>query len=165
MSIEIYIFDICARTDQNGIPIDRRVDGGLDGRVISRDLDGRGEDQGREEQQRQKLMADAMAVEEAGAFAVVLECIPSDLAAEITQSITIPTIGIGAGRDCDGQVLVYHDVLGLFERFTPRFVKQYLNLAPMIKEAMEQYKKEVEEGTFPGPDHVFKMSQDEADKI
>ena len=83
----------------------------------------------------------------------------------VTKELSIPTIGIGAGKDCDGQVLVYHDVLGLFERFTPKFVKQYLNLAPMIKEAIIQYKKEVEEGQFPGPDHVFKMSQEEADKI
>ena len=96
---------------------------------------------------------------------IVFECIPDTLAARITSEINIPTIGIGAGSDCDGQVLVYHDLLGLYERFTPKFVKQYLNLAPMIKEALIQYKTEVEVGTFPGPDHAFKMDQGEADKI
>jgi 3-methyl-2-oxobutanoate hydroxymethyltransferase len=112
--------------------------------------------QGREEQQRQKLMADAMAVEEAGAFAVVLECIPSDLAADITQSITIPTIGIGAGRDCDGQVLVINDVLGLCGPFRPKFVKQYAQLEDNIKKAVGEYISEVREGQFPGNEHLMK---------
>ena len=121
--------------------------------------------QGKDAESAKAMIQSAKDLEEAGAFMIVFECIPDTLAARVTKELGIPTIGIGAGKDCDGQVLVYHDVLGLFERFTPKFVKQYLNLAPMIKEAMAQYKKEVEEGLFPGPDHVFKMSKEEADKI
>ena len=112
--------------------------------------------QGREEQQRQKLMADAMAVEEAGAFAVVLECIPADLSAEITRAISIPTIGIGAGRDCDGQVLVINDVLGLCGPFRPKFVKQYVQLEDSIKKAVDDYITEVREGEFPGDEYCMK---------
>jgi 3-methyl-2-oxobutanoate hydroxymethyltransferase len=121
--------------------------------------------QGKDAESAKKLLQSAKDLEKAGAFMIVFECIPDTLAARITREIKIPTIGIGAGSDCDGQVLVYHDLLGLYERFTPKFVKQYLNLAPMIKEALIRYKTEVENGTFPGPDHVFKMDQEEADKI
>lgn len=121
--------------------------------------------QGKDAESAKAMIQSAKALEEAGAFMIVFECIPDTLAARVTKELSIPTIGIGAGKDCDGQVLVYHDVLGLFERFTPKFVKQYLNLAPMIKEALAQYKKDVEEGQFPGPDHVFTMSKEEADKI
>ena len=96
---------------------------------------------------------------------VVIECIPDLLALKITEELTIPTIGIGAGKDCDGQVLVYHDLVGLFDRFTPKFVKQYVNLSPQIREALMQYKKEVEEGSFPGPEHTFAMKPEEAKKI
>jgi 3-methyl-2-oxobutanoate hydroxymethyltransferase len=96
---------------------------------------------------------------------VVMECIPETLAARITKELTIPTIGIGAGKDCDGQVLVYHDTVGLFERFTPKFVKQYITLGPMIIDALKEYKSEVENGIFPGEEHTFKMSKEEAEKI
>jgi len=112
--------------------------------------------QGREEQQRQKLLADAMAVEEAGAFSVVLECIPADLSAEITEQISIPTIGIGAGRECDGQVLVINDVLGLSGPFRPKFVKQYVQLEDIIKKAVGEYIEEVRGGLFPGDDYCMK---------
>ncbi len=121
--------------------------------------------QGKDAESAKKLLQSARDLEEAGAFMIVFECIPDTLAARITKDLKIPTIGIGAGKDCDGQVLVYHDLLGLYERFTPKFVKQYLELAPMIKEALTRYKTEVEDGTFPGPEHVFKMDQEEADKI
>ncbi|MFC1494157.1 3-methyl-2-oxobutanoate hydroxymethyltransferase [Thermodesulfobacteriota bacterium] len=121
--------------------------------------------QGKDAESARKLLESAMDLEEAGAFMIVFECIPDSLAARITGELKIPTIGIGAGKDCDGQVLVYHDLLGLYERFTPKFVKQYLKLAPMIKEALTRYKTEVENGMFPGPEHVFKMDQEEADKI
>lgn len=121
--------------------------------------------QGKDAESAKKMIQSAKDLEKAGAFMIVFECIPNTLAARVTKELSIPTIGIGAGKDCDGQVLVYHDILGLFERFTPKFVKQYLNLAPMIKEAMAQYKKDVEDGTFPGPDHIFTMSKEEADKI
>ena len=110
-------------------------------------------------------MQSAKDLEEAGAFIIVMECIPDLLAEKITRELSIPTIGIGAGKDCDGQVLVYHDVVGLFERFTPKFVKQYVNLSPKIKEALVQYKEEVEKGEFPGPEHSFAMKKGEAEKI
>jgi 3-methyl-2-oxobutanoate hydroxymethyltransferase len=89
-----------------------------------------------------------------------MECIPDLLAAKITKELRIPTIGIGAGKDCDGQVLVYHDLVGLFERFTPKFAKQYLNLSPQIKTALIQFKTEVENGSFPGPEHIFAMKEE-----
>lgn len=90
---------------------------------------------------------------------------PDILAANISSELKIPTIGIGAGKDCDGQVLVYHDLVGLFERFTPKFVKQYINLSPKIREALKQFKKDVESGAFPGPEHSFAMNPEEAEKI
>jgi 3-methyl-2-oxobutanoate hydroxymethyltransferase len=111
--------------------------------------------QGRDPKAARKLLEDARAVQEAGAFAVVLECVPSVLAAEVTEALHIPTIGIGAGPSCDGQVLVLHDLVGLFERFTPKFVKQYTNLSQGIRDAVSQYKAEVESGAFPSPEHEF----------
>ena len=112
--------------------------------------------QGRDDQQRTQLLEDARAVERAGAFAVVLECVPAGLAKEITDSISIPTIGIGAGADCDGQVLVIHDLLGLLGDFRPKFVKQYLNLRETITGAVEEYIQEVQASRFPGKEHTFK---------
>jgi 3-methyl-2-oxobutanoate hydroxymethyltransferase len=121
--------------------------------------------QGKDAESARELLRSAKDLEEAGAFMIVFECIPDLLAARITRELRIPTIGIGAGRECDGQVLVYHDLVGLYERFTPKFVKQYINLAPKITEALIQYKTEVENGTFPGPEHTFTMKKEEADKI
>ena len=121
--------------------------------------------QGKDSESARKLVQSAKDLEEAGAFMVVMECIPDLLAKRITDELRIPTIGIGAGKDCDGQVLVYHDLVGLFERFTPKFVKQYINLSPKIKEALLQFKAEVEKGTFPGPEHIFSMNEEEAKKI
>jgi 3-methyl-2-oxobutanoate hydroxymethyltransferase len=112
--------------------------------------------QGRREEQARQLLADAKAVEEAGAFALVLEGIPAPLAAEITASLSIPTIGIGAGPDCDGQVLVIHDILGLCEKFSPKFVKQYADIASAIGQAATEYIDDVKNGRFPGPEHSFK---------
>ncbi len=111
--------------------------------------------QGQDIDQAKAIYEDAMAVADAGAFAVVLECIPSALSALITSDIDIPTIGIGAGPHCDGQVLVTNDLLGLYEKFTPRFVKKYVNLAPQISEALLSFKKEVEAGDFPSPEESF----------
>lgn len=116
--------------------------------------------QGKDAEGAKKLLQSAKDLEEAGAFMIVFECIPDALAARITEELKIPTIGIGAGKDCDGQVLVYHDLVGLFERFTPKFVKQYINLIPMIRDAIIQYKTDVEAGEFPGPEHTFKMNKD-----
>lgn len=121
--------------------------------------------QGKNAKSARKLIQSAKDLEEAGAFIIVFECIPDFLASRITKDLKIPTIGIGAGKECDGQVLVYHDLVGLFDRFTPKFVKQYINLTPMIKEAIAKYKAEVEAGKFPGPEHTFSMDKKEAKKL
>jgi len=121
--------------------------------------------QGKDAESARNMINAAKDLEKAGAFMVVMECIPEMLASRITKALTIPTIGIGAGKDCDGQVLVYHDTVGLFERFTPKFVRQYIKLGPMIIDALKEYKNEVEEGVFPGEEHTFKMSKEEAEKI
>lgn len=110
--------------------------------------------QGRKEQ-AERIMDDALAVQNAGAFAVVLEGIPAKLAAEISAGLTIPTIGIGAGPACDGQVLVIHDILGLCEKYSPKFVKRYTDLAPLISGAVKQYVDEVRSGDFPTEEHSF----------
>jgi len=121
--------------------------------------------QGKDAESAKEMIQSAKDLEDAGAFMIVMECIPDFLGEKITKELKIPTIGIGAGTDCDGQVLVYHDLVGLFERFTPKFVKQYVNLSPMIREALTQFKVEVENGTFPGPEHIFAMKKEEAEKI
>ena len=111
--------------------------------------------QGRDEESAQKLLRDARALEQAGVFSIVIECVPEELAARITSSVSIPTIGIGAGIHCDGQVLVLHDMLGIAGKVRPRFVKQYARLADVILEAVEQYTQEVRQGKFPAPEHCF----------
>jgi 3-methyl-2-oxobutanoate hydroxymethyltransferase len=112
--------------------------------------------QGKDQAAREKILADARAVQDAGAFAVVLEAMPASLAKEITEALRIPTIGIGAGPDCDGQVLVLHDILGLFDRFTPKFVKQYAKLRDQALKAVRDYKYDVENGKFPSDEQSFK---------
>ena len=121
--------------------------------------------QGKDAESASELIQSAKDLEKAGSFMIVLECVPDLVGARITRELHIPTIGIGAGKNCDGQVLVFHDLVGLFERFTPKFVKQYINLSPLIREALVQYKNEVEEGLFPGPEHSFAMKSEEAEKI
>jgi 3-methyl-2-oxobutanoate hydroxymethyltransferase len=111
--------------------------------------------QGKDNTVARRILEDAKILEEAGAFAVVLECIPTTLAREITSTLNIPTIGIGAGAPCDGQVLVINDMLGLFERFTPKFVKKYANLNVQMAEAVGQYIDEVRSGAFPDDAHSF----------
>ena len=103
-----------------------------------------------------QLLADARAVEKAGAFAVVLECIPAEAAARITGELKVPTIGIGAGAGCDGQVLVTPDLLGLFDKFKPRFVKQFANLGQEVERAVKEYCREVRAGSFPAAEHGFR---------
>ncbi|GAB4166937.1 MAG: 3-methyl-2-oxobutanoate hydroxymethyltransferase [Geothermobacteraceae bacterium] len=112
--------------------------------------------QGRQEEQAERLLADARAVEKAGACAIVLEAIPASLAGKITAELAIPTIGIGAGPDCDGQVLVIHDILGLCEKYSPKFVKQYADAATLIRGAVRDYIDEVKKGAFPTEKHSFK---------
>jgi len=111
--------------------------------------------QGKEEYAAKRILEDAKMLEEAGAFSLVLECVPAALAKEVTQSISIPTIGIGAGVDCDGQVLVLHDMLGMFEKFIPKFAKTYAHLNIQIKDAIIQYIDEVKKGFFPEKKHSF----------
>lgn len=111
--------------------------------------------QGKEKEQRGAILQDGLAVEEAGAFAVVLEGIPMDLAQEITRRLSIPTIGIGAGIHCDGQVLVVHDMLGLFDMYTPKFVKRYADLRGVMTDAAKHFIAEVREGKFPDEEHSF----------
>ncbi len=103
-----------------------------------------------------RLLADAQAVEAAGAFALVVECVPAGVAEKITAAVKIPTIGIGAGAGCDGQILVTHDLLGLFDDFKPRFAKQYADVGRTILQAVEAYSKEVRDGTFPDAEHAFR---------
>lgn len=112
--------------------------------------------QGRTEESRCKLMSDARILENAGVFAVVLEAVPEELAHEITDILKIPTIGIGAGRYCDGQVLVTDDMLGMFEDFTPKFVKKYADVGAAVKKAVGEYINEVEAGEFPGEGNIYK---------
>jgi 3-methyl-2-oxobutanoate hydroxymethyltransferase len=109
----------------------------------------------RVQRDEEALMNDAQAAADAGAFAMVLECIPAGLAARITQTVSIPTIGIGAGKDCDGQVLVLHDILGLTTDYSPRFVKAYADLKTTVVDAVRNYREEVREGKFPGAEHTF----------
>jgi 3-methyl-2-oxobutanoate hydroxymethyltransferase len=116
--------------------------------------------QGRDMAAARKLVDDARALEAAGAFGLVLECVPGSLAEVVTDSVSIPTIGIGAGKGCDGQVLVTNDMLGLFDKFTPGFVKKYLNLAPMVTEAVENFMQEVDSGAFPAKEHTFSSDED-----
>ena len=111
--------------------------------------------QGKDAESAQKLIHEAKEIEDAGCYALVLECMPSGLAKKITESISIPTIGIGAGINCDGQVLVTHDILGLFERFKPKFVKRYADIGSEMRKAFEQYANEVRQGKFPDDEHSF----------
>jgi 3-methyl-2-oxobutanoate hydroxymethyltransferase len=117
--------------------------------------------QGKTAEAARRLVDGALELEAAGAFAVVLEAVPSPVAAEVTRRLAVPTIGIGAGRECDGQVLVYHDLLGLHEGRTPRFVKRYANLAQEARRALEAYVADVRSGAFPAGEHTYSMPEDE----
>lgn len=121
--------------------------------------------QGKDEQAAQALIDAAIAIEKAGAFAIVLECVPSKLAKIITKKVSIPTIGIGAGADCDGQILVYQDMLGMFSDFTPKFVKKYENLGEKMTGAFNKYIEEVRDGVFPAEEHGFKISDEVIEKL
>ena len=121
--------------------------------------------QGKDAQAAQNLIDEATLLEKLGCFAIVLECVPDAIAGLITKKLKIPTIGIGAGPFCDGQVLVIHDLLGLFERYRPKFVKQYINLSAEVQKALENYKKDVLEGKFPTKEHSFTIKEEELKKI
>lgn len=121
--------------------------------------------QGKTKEAAKKLIDDALAVQKAGAFAVVLEGIPKKLADLVTEKLSIPTIGIGAGNGCDGQVLVYQDLLGMFSDFTPKFVKQYANIGKIMKKAFTTYFEEIQSGEFPSEEHEYKIDDDIIDKL
>ncbi len=121
--------------------------------------------QGKTQKAAQKLLDDAKAVEKAGAFAVVLECVPEKLAKRISEAISIPTIGIGAGADCDGQILVYQDMLAMFSDFKPKFVKQFADIGTAMKAGFSNYIQEVQAGTFPAQEHTFQIADDVINKL
>lgn len=121
--------------------------------------------QGKDAENAKRIIAEAVAIEQAGAFAIVLECVPDQIAKMVSESITIPTIGIGAGTECDGQILVYQDMLGMYSDFVPKFVKQYDNIGERIDIAFKRYIDEVRDGVFPAKEHTFKVSDDVLEKL
>jgi len=121
--------------------------------------------QGKDAAAARQLIADAKVLQDAGCFSIVLEAIPDRVATLITNAVDVPTIGIGAGADCDAQVLVMHDLLGMFDRFVPKFVKQYAQLQPQMIEALRQYKNEVSDGTFPTKAHSYSIKDDVLKKL
>ena len=116
---------------------------------------------GRDAESALRIITQAVALQEAGCVALVLECVPDVVAQEITRKLSIPTIGIGAGPSCDGQVLVTYDVIGLFERFKPKFAKRYAQMAPVIRQAVLEFCRDVQQGRFPGPEQTFVMPEEE----
>ncbi|UCH19744.1 MAG: 3-methyl-2-oxobutanoate hydroxymethyltransferase [Deltaproteobacteria bacterium] len=116
--------------------------------------------QGRDASAAKQIIDDAIALQDAGVFSIILEAVPAPLGKLVTEAVKVPVIGIGAGPDVDGQVLVTHDMIGLFEKFVPKFVKQYTQIRPIILEALAAYKKEVREMAFPGPEHSFTMPEE-----
>lgn len=121
--------------------------------------------QGRDEAAALKLIEDALAVQEAGAFAVVLECVPEKLASLVTSKLDIPTIGIGAGAGCDGQVLVYADMMGMFSDYVPKFVKKFANVGEVMRQACKAYVDEVKEGTYPAKEHTYAIDDQVIEKL
>lgn len=121
--------------------------------------------QGKSQEAAQALLDDAKAVEAAGAFALVLECVPEKLAQKISETLSIPTIGIGAGAGCDGQILVYQDMIGMYSDFTPKFVKQYTNVGMQMKQAFASYIQEIQSGAFPQKEHTFCIDDSIIDKL
>ena len=121
--------------------------------------------QGKSEEAARQLVEDAKKVEAAGASMLVMECVPAILAEIITNTISIPTIGIGAGAGCDGQVLVNQDMLGMFHDFTPKFVKQFANVGEIMMQAFKDYSAEVKAGTFPAQEHTYAISDEVIDKL
>mgnify|MGYP000991520931 CR=1 FL=1 len=121
--------------------------------------------QGKSEERARRLIDDAKRLEDAGAFSIVLECIPAELSAMITEAVSIPTIGIGAGAACNGQVLVYQDMLGMYSDFRPKFVKAYENIGELIKSSVKKYVEEVKSGVFPSGEHAFSMDAEILKKL
>ena len=116
--------------------------------------------QGKDAAAAKQIIDDARSLQRAGVFSIVLEAVPAPLGKLVAEAVKVPVIGIGAGPDVDGQMLVTHDMIGLFDKFVPKFVKQYSQIRTIILEAMQSYKKEVQAVTFPGPEHSFKMPEE-----
>ena len=153
--------DIVKALVKAGIPVMGHI--GLTPQTIS--MLGGFKVQGKDAQTAQKIIDDALLLEDAGAFSVLLEAVPAPIAKRVTERLKVPTIGIGAGVHCDGQVLVVHDMLGLFDRFTPKFAKRYVNLSEAILKAFDSYIQEVEKGTFPTDQHSFHIDEKELGKL
>ena len=153
--------DIVKALVKAGIPVMGHI--GLTPQTIS--MLGGFKVQGKDAQAAQKIIDDALLLEDAGAFSVLLEAVPAPIAKRVTERLKVPTIGIGAGVHCDGQVLVVHDMLGLFDRFTPKFAKRYVNLSEAILKAFDSYIQEVEKGAFPADQHSFHIDEKELGKL
>lgn len=121
--------------------------------------------QGKSEEAARKIIEDAQALEAAGAFAIVLECVPAKLAEIITAKVAVPTIGIGAGAGCDGQVLVYQDMLGMYDNFTPKFVRKFAEVGAMMKQGVQAYCAAVQDSSFPAAEHTFKIDEEVLEKL
>ncbi len=164
-AVKLEWFDRCLEVTENivtaGIPVMGHV--GLTPQSV--DQLGGFKVQGRDADSARRILDNALALEKKGCFSVVLECVPASLAAMITRRLSVPTIGIGAGKDCDGQVLVTHDLLGLFDRFTPKFVKQYAHLNSVIEKSVARFCKDVRRGKFPDKAHSYAMDPDELKKL
>jgi 3-methyl-2-oxobutanoate hydroxymethyltransferase len=164
-AVKLEWFDKCLEATEiivkTGIPVMAHI--GLTPQTV--DKIGGFKVQGKDAEQAKRLIQQAKELEKIGCFAIVLECVPDKIAEIITNEIKIPTIGIGAGVKCDGQVLVIHDILGLFGRYTPKFVKKYANLSPLILKAVEEYKNEVIGEKFPDKEHSFTIKEEELKKI
>jgi 3-methyl-2-oxobutanoate hydroxymethyltransferase len=153
--------DIVRAIVRAGIPVMGHI--GLTPQTIS--MLGGFKVQGKDAQAAQKIIDDALSLEDAGAFSVLLEAIPAPIAKRITERLKVPTIGIGAGIHCDGQVLVVHDMLGLFDRFTPKFAKRYINLSEIMLKVFEAYRDEVLKGAFPTDQQSFHIDEKELGKV
>jgi 3-methyl-2-oxobutanoate hydroxymethyltransferase len=164
-SVKLEWFDKCPQVTQGIIKSGIAVMGHIGLTPQTADKLGGFKVQGKDAETAKKLIEQAKALEKLGCFSIVLECVPQLIAKCITEELKIPTIGIGAGVYCDGQVLVTPDMLGLFERFRPKFVKQYVDLGSEIKKAVAGYIREVKEGKFPGPEHSFSIKEEELKKL
>lgn len=164
-AVKLEWFDRCLEVTENivkaGIPVMGHI--GLTPQTA--DKIGGFKVQGKDAEAAKRLIEQAKELEKMGCFSIVLECVPDKIAKIITQGLKIPTVGIGAGIYCDGQVLVSHDMLGLFERYHPKFVKNYANISEAIFKAVEEYKKDVTAGKFPLPEHTFTIKEEELNKL
>ena len=157
----VSVKDVVKAIVRAGIPVMGHI--GLTPQTIS--MLGGFKVQGKDAQAAQKIIDDALLLEDAGAFSILFEAVPAPIAKRITERLKVPTIGIGAGVHCDGQVLVVHDLLGLFDRFLPKFAKRYVNLSDLMLQAFKSYREEVSQGIFPTDQHSFHIDEEELSKV